>query len=154
MDIKIVALGFFKNDPLKDLFYDYLKRIEYYYKISLIEIKEYPAKKSDSIDVILQKEYQLLKPYLEENRAIYILSEHGKNETTEHFKQLLYNHINVSESITFIIGSAHGIQKDLLQKYKPFSLSKMTFPHLIARVLLIEQIYRVVTIEKNIQYHK
>jgi len=85
---------------------------------------------------------------------VYLLSEWGKEYDTMEFKNKIFKHIHNSEDIIFILGSAHGFDKDFLKKYSKISLSKMTFPHLIARVILIEQIYRAVTLEKNINYHK
>ena len=70
------------------------------------------------------------------------------------FKEKLYSHIDNSQKVTFVLGSAHGFSSSILKKYPKISLSEMTYPHLLARVMLIEQIYRAVTINQNIKYHK
>jgi 23S rRNA (pseudouridine1915-N3)-methyltransferase len=153
--IKIIAFGFFKNDNLKPIFENYKKRIIRYYKIELIELKEIPIKENQNVKNILKKEAQMLEEIIKkETSKIYLLSEWGKEYETTKFKDLIFNHIYSSEQIVFILGSAHGFDKDFLKKHKSISLSKMTFPHLLARVMLIEQIYRAVTLEKNISYHK
>jgi len=153
--IKIIAYGFFKNNNLKPIFEDYKKRISRYYKLELIELKEIPVKKNQNIKNILKKEAEQLEEIIKKSKGVvYLLSEWGKEYETIKFSNLIFNHIHNSENITFILGSAHGFDKDFLKKHKSISLSRMTFPHLIARVMLIEQIYRAVTLEKNIDYHK
>ena len=153
--IKIIAFGFFKNDNLKPIYENYQKRIKRYYKIELIELKEIPLKKNQNVQNILKKEAEILEQIIKKTKGVtYLLSEWGKEYETIKFKEIFFKHIHSSEPITFILGSAHGFDKNFLKKHKSISLSKMTFPHLIARVMLIEQIYRAVTLEKNIDYHK
>jgi len=153
--IKIIAYGFFKNDNLKPIFENYKKRIERYYKIELIELKEIPVKKNQNVKNTLKKEAEQLESIIKKTKGVvYLLSEWGKEYETIKFKDLIFNHIHNSEPLTFILGSAHGFDKDFLKKHKSISLSKMTFPHLLARVMLIEQLYRTITLEKNIDYHK
>lgn len=153
--IKIIAFGFFKNDNLKPIYEKYEKRIKRYYKTELIELKDIPIKKNNNIKTILKKEAEILEEIIRKSKGkVYLLSEWGKEYETTKFKELLFKHINNSETITFILGSSHGFDKSFLKKHQSISLSKMTFPHLLARVMLIEQVYRIVAIEKNIDYHK
>ncbi len=152
--IKIIAFGYFKNNNLKPIFLEYEKRIKRYLKIELIEIKEIPIKKTQNINTILLKEENILLDILKKENFVYLLSEHGKEFDSIKFKEKLYSHINNSQKVTFVLGSAHGFSKSMLKKYPKISLSEMTFPHLLARVMLIEQIYRAVTINQNIKYHK
>lgn len=153
MEIKIIAFGFFKKkDPLQTLFETYLKRITRYYKVSLVELKEFPAKKGMIQSEILKREEKLLRPHLK--GQVFLLWESGKTYDTHKFKEMIFKKIHRGESITLILGSAHGLSRELLKEFPTLSLSEMTFPHLLARVMLIEQLYRAVTLEKNIDYHK
>ncbi len=154
MEIKILSFGFFKEKNFKEIYLEYEKRIKKYYSISLIELKEYPLKKGESFDIALDKEYNIILSHIKDGDAVYILSEHGDNWDSIKFKERVFSHVHKSQNILFVIGSAHGVSKKLKDNYTFLSLSKMTFPHLMARVLLIEQIYRAVTMEKGILYHK
>jgi len=152
--IKIVAFGHFKNNNLKPIYQEYEKRVKRYLKIELIELKEIPIRKSQNIKTVLLQEEKLLLDFLKKEQTVYLLSEHGKEFSSMKFKEKIYSHINNSQKITFVLGSAHGFTESMLKKYPKISLSEMTFPHLLARVMLIEQIYRAVTINHNIKYHK
>jgi len=153
--IKIIAFGFFKKDNLKPIYQNYEKRIKRFYKVELVELKEISIKNNTNVQIILKKEADILEDIIKKSKTkVYLLSEWGKEYETKDFKKLLFNHIHASEPITFILGSAHGFDKSFLKKHKSISLSQMTFPHLLARVMLIEQLYRAITLEKNIDYHK
>ncbi|MBN2693458.1 23S rRNA (pseudouridine(1915)-N(3))-methyltransferase RlmH, partial [bacterium] len=146
MEIKILSFGFFKDKNFKEIYEEYEKRVKKYYSITLTELKEYPLKKGESFDIALEKEHSIILSHIKDGDSVYILSEHGENWDTMKFKEKIFTHIHKSQNILFIIGSAHGVSKKLKDKYQFLSLSKMTFPHLMARVLLMEQIYRAVTL--------
>jgi len=152
--IKIIAFGHFKNNNLKPIYQEYEKRIKRYLKIELIELKELPIKKTQNIKTILLREEKIILDYLKKTQNVYLLSEHGKTFDSLLFKKKIYSHIDNSQNIIFVLGSAHGFSPSMLKKYPKISLSEMTFPHLLARIMLIEQIYRAVTINHNIKYHK
>ncbi len=129
--IKIIASGKLKDKHLEGLMQDYIKRIRKYSKIEIHEtntLKEQPG-------------YTIA------------LSEEGKQLDSVEFAKLIKN--KTMEDITFLIGSATGIDKEIKKKSNlVLSLSKMTFPHRMFRLFLIEQIYRAIMINKNIKYHK
>jgi len=138
MKIKIIVIGKVKEKSIHELINEYLKRLKPYTKIEIIELK----------DKGLEKEAENILPYLGNNS--FILDERGKEYTSIGFSEL----INKNQDIIFIIGSAEGISESLKKKANLISLSKMTFTHEMARLFLIEQIYRSMMILNNREYHK
>ena len=144
--IKIIALGKLKEKYLEDLTNDYLKRINKYHKIELIELKD-----EDS----LSKEKENIKKYLGRNEYIIALDIDGKSFKSEELAQLIdQTFINYS-TITFIIGSSNGLDEEIknLSNLR-LSFSKLTFPHGLFRGILLEQVYRAFKINNNEKYHK
>ncbi len=83
------------------------------------------------------------------------LHEHGRQFDSVHFSKFFFDFLTANQPAAFIIGDAAGIEKNVLENsYLNFSLSPLTFPHQIVRLLLIEQIYRAAEIQRNTNYHK
>jgi 23S rRNA (pseudouridine1915-N3)-methyltransferase len=140
MKIKIIAVGKIKKQWIHEGINEYLKRIT---NLEIIEIKD--SNKSQEAEKIIT----LIKPH----EKLIILSEEGESFTSVALANLIKN--EMFYSFVFALGSAEGIAPELKQNaHKILSLSKMTFPHEIARLLLIEQIYRANTIINNHKYHK
>lgn len=143
--IKIICVGKLKEEYLKEGIKDYLNRISKYNKIELIEIKD---------SNINNEEEELLK-YLNNKDYIISLCIEGENissnELADKIDRIFISHPN----ITFIIGGSDGLGKKIKEKsnYK-LSFSKMTFPHGLFRLILLEQIYRGFKILNNETYHK
>ena len=144
--IKIICLGKIKEKYLEDLINDYLKRINKYHKIELIELKD-----EDN----LLKEEENIKKYLKPNEYIITLEIEGKNYTSEEFATILDKTFINYSTITFIIGSSLGLSNNIksLSNLK-LSFSKLTFPHGLFRGILLEQIYRAFKINNHETYHK
>lgn len=134
MKIKIVAVGKIKESYVREGIQEFLKRLKVFCDIEIIEIK----------DEGMEKESVKFLKYIDDKT--FILDPDGKELSSVDFAKL------VKEEITFIIGGPEGIKPEL--KKNSLSLSKMTFTHEIARLLLIEQIYRGFMINNNRQYHK
>jgi len=84
-----------------------------------------------------------------------VLSERGKMMSSEQFSEFLADKFNRNKNVSFVLGGPWGVSKELEEKANCLlSLSPMTFPHEIARVLLLEQIYRALAIKKGSKYHK
>lgn len=149
--IKIIAFGEFKNEELLNVFEDYLKRIKKYHKIETVILKE-ETKKSDQENLTLEKDKLLT--YLK-GEYIIALDRQGDTIDSLAFSSLINNKLSSESNITFIIGSSNGLHLDIINKAdKVISFSNLTFPHLIFRVMLVEQIYRSFKIIKNESYHK
>lgn len=143
--IKIICVGKLKEDYLKEGIRDYVKRINKYNKIELIEIKD---------SNISSEEEEILK-YL--NNKDYIISlciEGDSISSVELASKIDKTFINYP-NITFVIGGSDGLGTKIKEKsnYK-LSFSKMTFPHGLFRLILLEQIYRSFKILNNETYHK
>ena len=150
--IKILAVGNIKEKYLKEAIEDYKKRIKKYTKIEIIEIKD-EIVGEESKRILLEGER--IKKYITEKDYIITLEIEGIQESSESFAEKI-NKLQIETSnITFIIGGSNGLSKEIKQQAKwHLSISKMTFPHQLFRVILLEQIYRAYKIINNESYHK
>lgn len=144
--IRIICLGKIKESYLTDLIEDYKKRISRYHKIEIIELK-------DENDLTIEKNN--IERYLKKDEYLIALDIEGKElDSVELANKIDETFINYG-TITFLIGSSYGIHEELKQKANfRLSFSKMTFPHGLARGILLEQIYRSFKILNNETYHK
>lgn len=144
--IKIICSGKLKEKYLVDLVDDYLKRINKYHKIELIEIKDENS---------LEKEKESILKHIGRNEFIITLDIKGIKIDSVELAKLIDQSFIVSSTITFIIGSSIGIHDDIKKlANKSISFSDMTFPHGLFRGMLLEQIYRSFKINNNENYHK
>ncbi len=152
LKIAILAIGKIKNKSIFDLSSDYLKRLNPYVRLEIIELASESFSKNTK-SLAKQKEGERIISFLAKrvNARVFLLAENGIQFNSCEFADFL-NKIN--EEIIFVIGGSLGFSEKVLDKYKNrISLSKMTFPHELARVILLEQIYRAITIINNKEYH-
>ncbi|MBR1718084.1 MAG: 23S rRNA (pseudouridine(1915)-N(3))-methyltransferase RlmH [Bacilli bacterium] len=144
--IKILCVGKIKEKFFKDAIDEYKKRLSKYTKLEIIEVSD-----SDSIE----KEKELLLKYINEKDYIITLEIEGKELTSPELSKKIEDILMINSNITFIIGSSNGLHSDIkaLSNFK-LSFSKMTFPHQLFRIILLEQIYRAFKISNNESYHK
>jgi 23S rRNA (pseudouridine1915-N3)-methyltransferase len=129
---------------------DYLKRITKYSKIEVIQLSEYKLNDSN-IQKALAEEAKSINAYLK--GTVVALDSRGAQMTSEEFADFVKTHI--SPDITFIIGSCIGLSDEIKKSaHKVISFGKMTYPHRLMRVILLEQIYRAFCIINNTPYHK
>ena len=150
--IKLITVGTIKEKYLKDAIDEYTKRIKKYTNIELIEVKD-EGLVEESKALLLEAEK--IKKHLSPRDYIVTMEIEGKQLTSEEFSEKL-NQIQIEHSnIVFIIGGSYGLSDEIKQLSKlHLSFSKMTFPHQLFRVLLLEQIYRCYKILNNESYHK
>lgn len=150
--IKIICVGSIKEKFLIEAINEYKKRLSKYTRIDIIEVNDIDNK---SIDVILNKEKELINKYIDKKDYIITLEIDGEMLDSISFSKKIDSIFNNYSNITFIIGGSYGLHRDIKEKsnYK-LSFSKMTFPHQLFRVLLLEQIYRAYKISNNESYHK
>ena len=150
--IKIITVGSIREKYLKDAIEEYQKRLKKYTDLEIIEIKEeglLPAKQA------MAKEAEKINKHINEKEYIITLEIEGKELTSEELSKKIEDIMIINSNITFIIGGSYGIDKSIKDKAKyHLSFSKMTFPHQLFRVLLLEQIYRAFKIMNNESYHK
>jgi len=152
--LKILWVGKTKEKDLKNLINEYKKRILAMIPFRIIEIEEEKRMDRD-IGHSLKKEMDRIIENLGKNYYLIVLSEKGEMMSSEKFSDFLMDKFNKGKNISFVLGGPWGVSKELEEKANfLLSLSPMTFPHEIARVLLLEQIYRAISIKKGSKYHK
>ena len=142
MNFKIVAVGKVKKKPFRELVEEYRKRIRHYATIEILEIK----------DSNREDECSRLMAIIEREKAYSIaLSEEGKEYTSRQFATKLSQ---THRKVLLIIGGPDGLTEELKKQCDmTMSLSKMTFPHEMARMLLSEQLFRALNILRGGKYH-
>lgn len=150
--IKIICVGKIKEKYLQDAIKEYEKRLSKYTKLSIIEVNDID---NYNIDIILNKEKELIQRHIDDRDYVITLEIEGNMLSSEELAQKIDNIFNSNSNITFIIGGSYGLHQDIKNRsnYK-LSFSKLTFPHQLFRVNLLEQIYRVFKINNNESYHK
>lgn len=150
--IKIICVGKLKEKYLSDACSEYLKRLQKYTSIEIIEIQD---EKIDEEKQALQKEKEKIERYINPKDYIITLEIEGKELNSLELADKLNQTLIQNSNITFIIGGSHGIHQDIknIANFK-LSFSKLTFPHQLFRVLLLEQLYRCYKILNNEKYHK
>ena len=159
MEIKIIVVGKLKEKYLKDGIAEYLKRLTSYANLKIIEIKDEAASQTLSDAEIEQIKVVEGKRIIEKlpNRArVIALDLKGKQLTSEDFAEEINETMTYGTSqIAYIIGGSHGLSQEVLQKTDlKISFGKMTYPHQLMRLILVEQIYRAFKIIRNEPYHK
>ena len=144
--IKILCIGKIKENFFKEAIDEYTKRLSKYTKLEIIEVSD-----NESIE----KEKELLLKHINEKDYIVTLEIEGKQLTSPELSKKIEDILMINSNITFIIGSSNGLHDDIkaLSNFK-LSFSKMTFPHQLFRIILLEQIYRAFKISNNESYHK
>jgi 23S rRNA (pseudouridine1915-N3)-methyltransferase len=149
MAIRLICVGKLKERHYAEAAQEYLKRLGRYTNIEIYEIRE---QSDNNIEVAMRKEAGLIKERLMQARPGFTvaLDKSGRQYSSEEFSLLLKK-----PDIAFIIGGPDGLAGEVLDESDiVLSLSKMTLPHQLARVVLLEQIYRGFTILKGERYHK
>ncbi len=153
--LKIICLGKLKEPGYKQLENEYLKRFPKFYKHELIELPEESYSESSGIENIKLVEWKKVQKYIKEDDILITLEEVGKSFNSTEFATFI-NHITESgKTLCFLLGSGVGLSREaVLNSSYTLSLSKLTFPHNMARLVLIEQLYRAGTILAGMNYHK
>ena len=158
MKVTLITLGKLKEAYLRDAILEYVKRLSRYCDLEIIELE--PAKLPDApsksqIDAALLKEAEMILKKIPKNCDVYPLCVEGKQLSSEEFAERMGDLSQQGRGIVFIIGSSYGLSEMVkaIAKFR-FSLSKMTFPHQLFRVMLLEQVYRAFKINEGSTYHK
>lgn len=158
LNINIICVGKIKENYLKDAIAEYSKRLTKFCNLNITELSDekLPAKLNDSIiSEIKNKECNKMIQALKKDSYIICLDLKGKEFSSEEFSQKLDNiALNFNSSITFIIGGTLGLNQEILSlANEKICFSKMTFPHQLIRVFLLEQLFRAFKISNNETYH-
>lgn len=159
MKITIITVGKLKEKYLKDAIAEYSKRLSKYCKLEIVEVadEKTPENASEVVeDAIRSKEAERILKYVKEDAFVMTLEIAGKQLTSEEFADKIEQlGVRGTSHIIFIIGGSIGLGKEVLAKSDfALSFSKMTFPHQLMRVILLEQVYRSYRIISGEPYHK
>lgn len=159
MKITILTVGKIKEKYLKDAIAEYSKRLSRYCRLEIIEVadEKTPDNASETVeDAIRSKEAERILKYVKEDAYIITLEIGGKQLASEELAEKIEKlGIQGNSHIIFIIGGSIGLGKEVLERSDyALSFSRMTFPHQLMRVILLEQIYRSYRIINGEPYHK
>ena len=143
--IKIICVGKIKEQFYRDAIFEYMKRLSKYHKVVIEEVMD--------SDIVHEKD--LIIKHLNSRDYIVTLEIEGNLISSLEFSSFIDKTLINNSNITFIIGGSNGLHEDIknISNYR-LSFSKMTFPHQLFRVILLEQIYRSFKIINNESYHK
>ncbi|KOP71613.1 50S rRNA methyltransferase [Bacillus sp. FJAT-21945] len=159
MNISIITVGKLKEKYLKQGIDEYLKRLSAYAKIEIIEVPDEKAPEELSDTEMLQvkqKEGERILSKIHPDAHVIALAIEGKMKTSEELADGLDKLATYGKSkVTFVIGGSLGLSSEVLQRAnEKLSFSKMTFPHQLMRLILVEQVYRAFRILRGEPYHK
>lgn len=159
MKVTIIAVGKLKEAYLRDACAEYTKRLSAYAKVNVIEINEYRCSDNPSpaeIATVLEQEGKAIAARIPKGSYVIPLCIEGKQLSSEEFSQKLESvALTGTSELTFIIGGSFGIDEAVKQLGGlRLSFGKITLPHQLMRVVLLEQIYRAFSIANHSKYHK
>ena len=157
--IKIIAVGKIKEKFYEDAIAEYAKRLSAYVKLNIIQVadEKCPENLSDKqAETVRGKEGERILKNIKDNEYVVTLEILGKQMTSEGLSEFITDlEVSGHPDITFVIGGSIGLAKEVSQRADfKLSFSKMTFPHQLMRVVLLEQIYRAIKIARGEPYHK
>ena len=159
MNITLITVGKIKEKYLKDAIDEYSKRLKRYCKLDIVEVSDEktPDNASEKEEIqIKTKEGEAILKYIKDNMYVIVLAIEGKMLSSEELAFLIKDlGVKGDSNIALVIGGSLGLTKEVLNRadYK-LSFSKMTFPHQLMRVILLEQVYRGFRINNGEPYHK
>lgn len=156
MRIQILSVGEIKTPYLREGEADYIKRLGHYCKIDSVSIRPEPMTVNKPETIVLEKEGKQLLDRIPENSLIVVLDRKGKPWSSEKLAKNLAGWQNRGiQALVFVIGGPLGLCGEIIRQADAvLSLSSMTFPHELCKVVFLEQLYRAFTILKGEKYHK
>lgn len=158
INITVVAVGKLKESYLRDGCAEYIKRLSAFSRASIIEIDEERAPDNPSpaqIDKIIEKEGERIIKKIPKGAYVIPLCIEGKEYSSPDFSRLIEKISLEASEICFVIGGSFGLSDNVKQLGRAkLSFGKMTLPHQLARMVLLEQVYRAFSISANSKYHK
>lgn len=158
LSINVICIGKIKENYLKNAIEEYSKRLSKYCKLTITELpdEKIPDKLNNSLENdIKTKECNNIINHIKKDSYIIALDLNGKQFTSEEFSKKIEDLSMENSNLTFIIGGSLGLTKKLLDMCDlKVCFSKMTFPHQLIRVFLLEQVFRAFKIQKGETYHR
>ena len=155
MKITVILVGKTQSKELKILMEEYEKRLKRYIQVNWIELPDYKNRGKVTADELKKIEGQLILSKLSGGDELYLFDEKGEEFTSVGFSKFFRKKMNSGvRNLVFVVGGAYGFSDEVYAKSKgKIAISKLTFPHQLIRVLILEQIYRSYTIIKGEPYH-
>ncbi|MBO5416659.1 MAG: 23S rRNA (pseudouridine(1915)-N(3))-methyltransferase RlmH [Clostridia bacterium] len=158
LSVKIISVGTLKESYLREAVAEYSKRLSAYCKLSVVQLKETRLPDSPSekeIDAALEDEAKAILSELSPRSYKIAMCVEGKQLSSEKLAEKLDTVSNTHSEVCFVIGSSHGLSDKVKSACDMrLSVSEMTFPHQLLRVMLLEGIYRAFNIISGTKYHK
>ncbi len=159
LSVHLVCVGKLKEKFYKDACAEYLKRLSPYCKLELAELPDAKLPQDPSLGEIttaLSKEADAIRAKIPPNSSIIALCVEGRLYSSEDLSQLISAWTrNTAKHLVFVVGGSYGLHPSIkAESWVKLSMSPMTFPHHLARVMLLEQVYRAFKIDEGSSYHK
>lgn len=158
MKLKVISIGQLKNNPILEIQRDYESRILSLSKsvgIKNLEIKELPISKKSSIKERQKEEAKIISQHIKQNNLNVFLDGKGENINSVDISQIISKSSFDGKDLVFFIGGPDGFDEKIIKvANKIISFGRVTWPHKLIRIMLLEQLYRGVTILNNHPYHR
>ena len=155
MRVRLIAIGSRMPKWVREAYEDYITRLGSTLKISLVEIEPGPRSGARSPQKAMEAEGQKLLSALRKDEYVVALDEHGSQMTTREVAAWLKTRMQDGRDLAFLIGGPDGFVPEVLSRSDlKWSLSRLTFPHALVRVVLAEQLYRAHSVLANHPYHR
>lgn len=158
LNVKIICVGNLKENYLKEAAAEYIKRLSAFCRLEIAELKEHKLSDAPSdveIDTALEEEADRILAAIPSRAAVVPLCVEGKQFSSEELAKKLDGFATTHGTVCLIIGSSHGLSPRVKARADlRLSVSELTFPHQLMRVLLLEVLYRCLNIQKGTKYHK
>lgn len=156
MKLRFIWAGAHSDEQMAEATNRYLKRIKHFFPVEVTEIRPQRGRQSGDDASIMRAQSAALMAAIPERGYVVVLDERGQTIDSLRFAKWLERlTIDSPHGITFVLGGDVGLDQNVRDRAdKVLSLSPMTLPHQLARVVLLEQIYRACTLIRNIAYHK
>ena len=154
MKCKFISISHKPSNWEKQALEFYSKQLPNHFKVSDVEVKPFSSKSLDKDSILEAEGLEILK-YVDQDALVILWDRQGQKIDSLGFASLLQKQIDQGTNINFIIGGANGVSENLLKNSQLIlSASELTFPHRLFKILLMEQLYRASTINRNHPYHK
>ena len=159
LSIHLICVGKLKEKFYREAVEEYTKRLSAYCKLNLVELPEVKLPQNPSqgeIQAALDKEGAAIRAKIPQNASVIAMCVEGKTRSSEELAALVRTwEQNAAKHLVFVIGGSYGLHPSIKAEARlRLSMSPMTFPHHLARVMVLEQVYRACSINAGSKYHK
>ena len=159
LSIHLICVGKLKEKFYREAVEEYTKRLSAYCKLNLVELPEVKLPQNPSqgeIQAALDKEGAAIRAKIPQNASVIAMCVEGKTRSSEELAALVRTwEQNAAKHLVFVIGGSYGLHPSIKEEaWVRLSMSPMTFPHHLARVMVLEQVYRAFKINEGSSYHK